>query len=417
MSSAPLKVLYVLKKYPRLSETFILNEILGLEATGCEVSIFSLTPADEGRFHADLARVKADVKYAPAFGAKGVESALSTLAASGARLEFFPRAMRYIERIADDKRINVLLNGLFLAELVKRKHIDHVHAHFMTVAAHTAYVAHLFTGVPFSVTSHAKDIYRETVDVDMYAETARASKAVVTVSNANRDFIAEKFLAGQGQKIRVIYNGLPLEDIMSEPEEVRDPHLLLGVGRFVEKKGFDLFLESIAMLRRSGEKIRGVLVGDGEDRAKLERKTKDLGLESVVTFTGPLPRAETLSWMRRARVLSAPCVVAKDGNQDALPTVLLEALSVGCPVVSTPVGGIREIVDDGVHGIICPENDVAALASATARLLHDEAFWRRASAAGKIRARERFDRARTLPALVDVFRKEGASHGAVGGSR
>lgn len=399
---APLRVGYVLKMYPRLSETFILNEILGLEAAGVDVSIFSLRSPDEGRFHGDLARVRATARYVAPFGSTGLLEGLRLLPdidAAGLRLG---QALAFCELLPAERRAGTLYQALHVARMARAGAIEHLHAHFVTVAAHTVHLVHLLTGIPYTVTAHAKDIYRDTVDVRPFRAVAGSAEALVTVCDANRRFITERLLGGDGHRVVRIYNGLDLDGLPSAAPS-RDPHLVLGVGRLVEKKGFDVLLRACRVLSDRGADLRCVLVGDGEERSRLEALRSDLGLEKVVELAGAAPREEVLHLMGRARVLAAPCRTGTDGNRDALPTVLLEALAMGLPVVSTPVAGVPEIVDDGVEGELVSEDDPAALAGSLERLLGDDVLWRRMAAAGPAKVQARFDRRRTLPRLLDHF--------------
>ncbi|HEX2030076.1 MAG TPA: glycosyltransferase family 4 protein [Actinomycetota bacterium] len=395
------RVGYVLKKYPRLSETFILDEALALEAAGVDVSIFSLRLPDDGRFHAELARVRAPVEYLPEFGSASTLASFRALEALDGRARGgLGRALAFLDRLPPDRRAGLLVQALHLAERATRQGIEHLHAHFMTVAAHAAYLAHLLTGIPFSATAHAKDLYRESVDAAVFAEVARAASAVVTVCEANRRHIEERLVADA--RVEVIYNGVPLDRLPAD-RPPRDRRLVLGVGRLVPKKGYGVLLEACRLLADRGVAFRCVLVGDGEERPRLEAQRDRLGLRGSVELRGAASREEVLGCMTRAAVLAAPCVTGDDGNRDALPTVLLEALALGLPVVSTPVGGIPEIVDDGVHGLVVPEGDPVALAAMLERALGDDRLWARMAEAGPRRAAERFDRARTLDRLVELF--------------
>ena len=395
-----LRVGYVLKKYPRLSETFILNEILGLEAAGVEVSVLSLRLPDEGRFHAELADVRAEVAYLTGFGAASAMAAFRRVArhADPGALD---RALELLDLLPPERQVGVLLQGLELAEVAAARGLDHLHAHFMTVAAHTAYVAHVFSGIPFSVTAHAKDVYRDEVDIAAFRTVAAAASAVVTVCDANRRFIEERLLAGVDATVVRIYNGL---DLASMPVPgPRRPELVLGVGRLVEKKGFDVLIRACRLLADRGVPFECAVIGDGDQAGALADEIDGLGVADRVRLLGSLPKAEVLEWMARAAVLALPCVTGGDGNRDALPTVLLEALAVGLPVVSTPVAGVPEIVDDGVEGLLVPERDPVALAGAIELLLTDTTRWSAASTAGPAKVAARFDRRATLPALLDVF--------------
>lgn len=410
-AAPPLKVGYVLKKYPRLSETFVLNEILGVEEAGAEVAIFSLTPADEGRFHADLARVRAAATYLPPVGAASLTGAFEAARDLDVPRDAWDRALAFAARVAPEKRATLVMHGLLVAAESRRRGLTHLHAHFLTVAAYVAHVARILGGPPFTVTAHAKDVFRDSVDKEVFREVAEAAAAVVTVCDYNRRYIADRFLDGSPARAVRIYNGLPLADL-ARARVPRERDLVLGVGRLVPKKGFDRLIRALAELKRRGVVARATLVGDGEEAAALAALARDVGVADRTTFAGALPRDRVLDLMARARVLAAPCVRGDDGNQDALPTVLVEALAAGLPSVATPVAGIPEIVGDGVEGLIVPEDDVAALADGLARLLGDDALHARLSAAGPSKARARFDRAATLPALLDLFRGVPAGIGA-----
>jgi glycosyltransferase involved in cell wall biosynthesis len=394
----------VLKKYPRLSETFILDEILELESAGIDVSVFSLRYPDEARFHADLASVRGTVSYLPPFGSASVLDAfglLGTLGSSGgARLS---RALQFVHRLPAERRTGVLLQGIHLAEAARRLRLDHLHAHFMTVAAHTTYVAHVLTGIPFSVTSHAKDIYRHTVDAEVFREVARSAGTLVTVCHANRRFMAERLLDA-GTPVEVIHNGVRLDRLPSHGLP-RRPHLVLAVGRLVEKKGYDILLRACRIMAEAGVPFDCILAGDGEERDHLMADRARLGLQERVRLPGAASRDQIFAWMREARVLVAPCVVARDGNRDALPTVILEALGLGLPVVATPVGGIPEIIESGKEGLLVAPGDPEALSGAIQHLLGDEMLWDSMSAAGPRKAAARFDRTRNTRSLLEIFRR------------
>lgn len=393
------RVAYVLKQYPRISETFILNEILGLEEVGIDVTIFSLRHATEGRFHPGVAAVRGSVHYLPRADKQSFLDAMRSV--PDVEPDALRAAIEFCDRLPADRRAEALLQSVHLAAEIRRLGITHLHAHFLTIAAQSAHIAHLLTGVTYTVTAHAKDIYRHTVDWTLAAQVASAATAVVTVCDANLRYLAHR-LDGSGARVVRIYNGLGPQD-PAAPLHDRRRGLVLGVGRLVEKKGFDVLLDAVAELARQRPEVACVIVGDGEDRERLEQRAEELGLGLRVHFTGVLPQDQVARWLRRAHVLAAPCLIGEDGNQDALPTVLLEALGAGLPMVSTPVAGIPEILDHGDHGLIVDCGDSPAVAGAIAEIIDDDERWTAMSDAGPARLAERFDRNQTIHHLIEAM--------------
>lgn len=393
------RVGYILKQYPRLSETFILNEILGVEATGATVSVFSLRPPTEGRFHPDLAAVKADVHYLPAADKAAFLDAVRSL--SDLRADRLDDVLAFVDRLPAERRARLVLDAIGVAREVQRRGVEHLHAHFLTVAAHTAHLVHLLTGVPYTVTAHAKDIYRHGVNWEIAARVGSHAEAVVTVCDANLTYLQAR-LDGSGTRLVRIYNGLGPQAAPA-PLEVRAPGLVVGVGRLVEKKGFDVLLDAFATVAASRPDVRCVLVGDGDCRQALEAQAARLGIADRVTFTGSQPQHVVADWLRRAHVMAAPCRIGEDGNQDALPTVLIEALGAGLPAVSTPVAGVTEIIDHDIEGLIVASDDPGATAAAIVQLLDSPDRWRAMSDAGPRKLASRFDRDETIRQLVGVM--------------
>lgn len=399
-TDARLHVGYILKQYPRLSETFILNEILGIEGTGTQVSVFSLRPSTEGRFHPQLASVRAEVHYTPRPEKATLLDAVRVL--PHLRIDRLDEVLAFVDGVPAESRSRLLFDAIEVAGRARLTGIDRLHAHFLTGAAHTAHLVHLLTGIPYTVTAHAKDIYRHGVNWQIAARVASRAAAVVTVCDANLTFLRAR-LDGSGTRLVRVYNGLGPQ-APPAPLEARTPGLVLGVGRLVEKKGFDVLLDAFARIALDRPNVSCVLVGDGDQRHALEARVDALGLRDRVTFAGAQPEPVVADWLRRAHVMVAPCRVGSDGNQDALPTVLLEALGAGLPAISTPIAGITEIITHDVEGLIVPSDDVAATATAIAGLIDAPARWRRLSDAGPGKLAARFDRNRTVLELVDVMR-------------
>lgn len=393
---------YVLKKFPRASETFILNEILALQRRGVKVTVFSLHRPDDGVFHRALADLEGAVVYLPS---RRPDSWLTHLRAHRDLLRERADAIftQFTDLLGASRPDAWQLLGwqLDLALLCRERGVQHLHAHFATVAAHAARGAGAIAGLPFSVTCHAKDIYRDTVAADEFAALLRPAAFAVTVCDANRRWIADR-LGGDRLPVRVLYNGVDTAAFHPRHriDVLRPP--LLAVGRLVEKKGFHVLLDALARLRDDGHATRCVIVGDGEDRGRLLAQKDRLALADV-EFAGMRPHDEVRIAMHQARALVLPCIVGRDGNRDALPTVLLEALAAGVPVVSTAVGGVEEIVDGGAAGVLVPENDATALAAALRRVLADDHARARLATAGRARAERCFDLERNVATLAGWF--------------
>lgn len=406
MTPPPVRVGYVLKMYPRFSETFILSEILELERQGAALHVFALKKPDEGRFHADVARVRAGVSYAPESLALPPrvlwDAHRRARRAAPAAYDALLRSALGKRRSGALKRFN---QAVFLAPRVQAAGVTHLHAHFASSATTVAHLLHRLTGLPYSFTAHAKDIFRHAVDRGSLGRKLGAARFAVTVSDFNQRHLAD--LPGAERLVR-IYNGLDLERFRAGGQAPDAVPLVLGVGRLVEKKGFDDLIRASACLSTDGVDHRCRIVGSGEEAARLAVLAEGLGAGHA-SLDGPLPREALLELYPRASVFAAPCVVGADGNRDGLPTVLIEAMALGVPVVATPVTGIPELVVHEETGLLVPERDPAALAAAIRRLLADRALAARLAAAARARVEAHFDLGRNVSALHRLFAGEVAA--------
>jgi colanic acid/amylovoran biosynthesis glycosyltransferase len=389
------RVGYVLKVYPRFSETFIVNELLAHEAAGAQLEIFSLRPPVEGRFHEQLARVRAPVTYIPYHGLKA-DDLWERVRAAAADPGFWERFAA-----ARHERAHDVAQALALAELARVRGITHLHAHFASVATTVARLAAQIAGISYSFTAHAKDLYHEEVSPsDLRRKLADAS-AVVTVSDYNVAHLREQF-GHDAASVRRVYNGLDLMAFPYEAPAGRPPRIV-AVGRLVEKKGFDVLVAACALLRGAGRAFECLIVGAGEQEGRLAAQIAGLGLGGQVRLLGPRPQGEVIGIVQSGAAFAAPCVVGADGNRDGMPTVLLEAMALGTPCVATDVTGIPELIDHERTGLLVPQRDPAALAAALARLLDDRALRLRLAAAARRRIEAQFDVAESSAALRELF--------------
>lgn len=306
--------------------------------------------------------------------------------------------------------LELFLQAASISAEVRNRGIGHVHAHFASSAAVVAMLVHDIAGVSFSFTAHAKDIYQQDHD-DILLETALERAAfVVTVTDFNVRHLAQRFPASAA-KIRRIYNGVPVEKISVSSQAFTDAQLILAVGRLIEKKGFNYLIEACRYLRDRKRKFVCMIIGTGDREDELRGLIGRLDLSDTVQLVGPQSQGAVAEAIARSSMMVLPCVVATDGDRDALPTVLLEAMAAGRPVVSTTLEGVDEIVDSGRTGFLIPQHDSAGLAQAIDRLLTDSALRTEMGQAARRKAEKIFNLRENVAQLARLFGIAAATKG------
>ncbi len=371
-SSENFKLTYLIGTYPLLTTTFIDREIKLLRQRGVQVQVVSirrpkrpLSPEQEA-----LAQ---DVCYLlPISPGKLVVSLLWA-----GLLRPFPtwRTLFYLltrPHPSLKARLKTILHfgtGVYAAFLLRRQPGHHLHAHFVDRAATAAIVVSRLLNRPYSVTAHANDIY---VDPVLLPEKMAEAKFVATCTQYNETHLANLNGNGLGQKLHCIYHGLDIDQY--QPTERKRPSaipLLLAVGQLKEKKGFAHLLCACRLLKDQGYDFQCHIVGEGPDRQALTSQIQQLGLGDTVTLCGALPHQAVIDKYQEADIFVLPCITGQDGDRDGIPNVILEAMAMELPVVSTRHSGIPEVVMDGVNGLLVPPADDTALAQALADLLDD----------------------------------------------
>jgi colanic acid/amylovoran biosynthesis glycosyltransferase len=371
---------YILKRYPRYSETFVVNEILAHEAAGLNIEIFALRPPSDTHFQNIISQVRASVTYIRKPIQGRVSESLNSLAPTAAC--YFWAELQEASKVIPDfwsklavaqgEQANTVYQAAWLAREARLKGITHFHAHFGTVATSVARLASHFTGIPYTFTAHAKDIFHESVEFEDMQRKLQDAATVVTVSDYNLNYLQKNYGVA-AKEVQRIYNGLDLRQLQySSPAE--RPPLIISVGRLIEKKGLSVLIDACAILKQKNYEFQCQIVGAGSLEPALRQQIQDLELQSTVEIIGPRPQNEVFQLMQQAAVFAAPYVIGKDGNRDGLPTVLLEAMALGTPCVSTDVTGIPELVRDGETGLIVPQHDAEQLANALEQLLTDAAL-------------------------------------------
>jgi glycosyltransferase involved in cell wall biosynthesis len=384
---------YVLRKFPKLSETFVLNEILGLESLGVKVQIFSLLPPRDPRFHEGLARLKAPVWYVPGFSER--EALLRT--AREARRRYGRRYWRTLAGVLASGRPTLFwrfLQAAYIAERAARRHVARFHAHFATRATTVAGLTSSISGLPYSFTAHAVDIYRHDVSSRLLKKKIARSDFAVTVSRANVEHLGS-LADGNRDKIVLVRNGIDVSKFAPREKRGDSPFTILSVARLVEKKGCEYLIDACGHLAERGVPFRCWIIGRGKLRKKLLAQIDRLDLGDRVHLLGGCKQSQVLKRYLTADLYVLPSIVGNDGNREGLPVSLVEALACGIPVVSTKTAGIPEVVHDGQNGLLGPERDSRALAEAMVRLIEDRQLYERLRSHARSSVESTFDIERT----------------------
>jgi len=389
-----LRAAFVLKGYPRLSEAFIAQEIAALERRGLDILIVSLRRPTEDKRHPVHREIGAEVRYLPEYLLREplrVWRAWRTVR----KLPTYAKARAaWLRDLARDRTANRMRRfgqALVLAAELPQD-IDRVHAHFLHTPASVARYAAMLRGLPWSVSAHAKDIW--TIPEWEKREKLADCQWAVTCTRTNRAHLAALAPAG---RVELVYHGVDLRRFPpyrtarapKDGGDAQNPVTLLSVSRLVEKKGTDLLLAALARLP-AGLHWRLVHVGGGPLKAKLARQARALGIAGRVDWRGALAQDQLLEEYRKADLFALACRVARDGDRDGLPNVLVEAQSQGLACIATRVSAIPELVHEGATGVLVAENDIAALAAALALLMRDPVRRRVLGAAGEARVRAEF---------------------------
>jgi glycosyltransferase involved in cell wall biosynthesis len=376
MVSKRLRVAYLVKTFPRLSETFILNEILGVEELGLELEIFSLRrlPPESEPVHPDVAKVKGPVRYIPSFVRPLWPPGLALLLFSQLAL-LFAAPVRYFAAVrfhfgsGNNPRLKDFLQAGYLARALGRGKFTHLHAHFANLPTTVAEIVKHLTGIRYSFTAHAKDVYL--TPASELSRKIKEAECVLTCTGVNQRYLAG--LADQGTPVRLAYHGIDVNRFRvlrsGDPPQNGEVPLILSVARLCEKKGLEFLIEACRILVDRGVAFQCQIVGYGPLEDKLQKMIASLALPDRVFLVGKMTQDQLAQLYPRADLFVLPCLVLKNGDQDGIPNVLFEAMVCGVPIISTEIAGVRELIEHQKNGLLVEQRNSLALADAMELLL------------------------------------------------
>jgi glycosyltransferase involved in cell wall biosynthesis len=410
-STTHIKVAYIMSRFPKLTETFILYEMLALEQQGIQVELYPLLRERTTVMHPEAVPLVARAHFQPFLSwpilraqlrflrrkPRAYLSTLWTLLRSNlGSLNFFIGA------------IGIFPKTVYFAELLSAEHVQHIHAHFANHPAAAAFIIHRLTSIPYSFTAHGSDLH---VDRHMLCEKVSEAAFVVSISSYNKELITEECGNQVRDKIVVIHCGVDTQVFQPIVRDTSSGSLtILCTGTLHEVKGQTYLIEACKLLNERGIAFTCNFVGDGPDQQMLSEQIAKAGLHNRVFLLGRRTREQVAELLRGADVVVAPSVPTSQGKREGIPVVLMEAMGSGVPVIASAISGIPELVEHECSGLLTPPRDAAAIAAALEQLFRNPELRHKLGQAGREKVVQEFDLARNAALLADHFR-ETTEHG------
>ncbi len=405
------KIGFILKGYPRISETFIAQEISLLEERGIPIEIYALRGARETLRHPVHKKIRAEVFYPPE-----VNAYFSIVAWLGFFYSFvfsftgLSEALLHVFQQKSWKKFRKALSQLFRAcwliwkrDIGKGRSIPHLHSHFLHSPTEMTFYLSKITGATYSISAHAKDIY--TSEPREILERVSSSQFLMTCTHFNWQSICDIVGKSQESKIFEVYHGVNLEAFRRKSEFPEQPNrVLITVARLVEKKGYPDVLRALRLLRDRGLVLQYEIYGDGEDRAVIENTIRELRLEAQVKIHGTVSQPEVIAAYETAGVFVLGSKETASGDRDGIPNSMAEAMAMELPVVATNVSGIPELLENEVTGLLVAPSAPHEIASAIERIYGNPGLGRKLGKRARENVSEKFDSHRCIDRCESLLR-------------
>lgn len=399
-----MKVAYIMSRFPNLTETFVLNEIVALERQGVATTVYPLLKTSQRVVHPDATELVERAHYQPFFS-------VSILVTNFLFLCRRPRAylgvlLEVLRATWGSANFFVGAIGIFpkvvrFAHEMEEEQVTHVHAHFANHPTVAALIIHRLTGIPFSFTAHGHDVH---VDRRMLDRKCAAASFVVMISSYNKQLVLNDFPHLDPHHLHLIHCGVDTKFFTPRREARSEgPFALICVGSFIEVKGHEFLVEACRLLKDRGLTFRCDLVGSGPDQKLVEARIEMAGLGDEFVIHGAQPRDRVAELIAAADVIVQPSAPTKRGSREGIPVSLMEGMACGLPVVASAISGIPELVVDERTGFLVPPRDPVVLADVLERLIRTPELRKRLGSAGRDRVRESFDLARNAARLCELI--------------
>jgi colanic acid/amylovoran biosynthesis glycosyltransferase len=410
-NSEGFKVAYIMSRFPKLTETFILYEMLAMRQENVQVEVYPLLREREDVMHQEAVQFVNVAHFQPFISLPIVKANLHFL---------LKKPFAYLKTLWDVLHANwgsfnfftgvigIFPKTVLFAYQMRADHVQHVHAHFASHPAAAGFIIHRLVGIPYSFTAHGSDLHR---DRHMLREKVSEAAFVAAISVYNKELIISECRGNYRQKVHVVHCGVDTEVFRARSHETpyekgENPFMILCIGTLHEVKGQAYLIEACHQLQERGLNFECHFVGDGPDKKSLTELVEQAGLSDKVYFHGKLTRDEIARLLLDSDVLAAPSVPTRDGRREGIPVVLMEAMASGVPVIASQLSGIPELVNHQLTGLLVPPGDATVLADALERYLEYPELRHRLGRAGREKVVGEFDLNKNAARLAQHFLKD-----------